>query len=409
MRKMKSGYSFWSFTVFAFISGIGLGLFRFAFPFLIIADGLPYEFIASTATVFSIAIVIGLFLGMKTGRGGRRLLVLVMICCLIPSHLLYMIGGTELVWIMARFLDGMVFGITYYLILSIAILDFPEKAGEKSSILLAATYLGSAAGQFLYAILLDYSSLLKLIPLILGIISSIFLIIIINSSTIKFTGATGEHGHIRKTLRNLFTRKTVALSMLIALVEISHGVYTPILPVLLELNGLSQAAIGYAFFYFNIGWSAILIVLGRYADRLNPKFLLILGPLLKGPLILMYLISSTIILLIVVLVLIGIAEGLFEPAKNVYLSRLEDTPEYEHDHYHINLSEEGLLHSHIHYHSITSVDVGAGLAVSTYLFFAVGTLISSLLLLNELSLSAIVIIGAITMTLASVAGKFVNN
>ena len=409
MRKMTRDYSFWSFTVFAFLSGIGLGLFRFAFPFLIIADGLPYDFIASTATVFSIAIVLGLFLGMKTGRSGRRLLVVIIILCLIPGHLLYMIGGTEIIWILARFLDGIVFGITYYLILSIAIMDFPDKAGEKSSILLAATYLGSAAGQFLYAVMLDYSSMLKVVPLVFGIISSIFLIIIINSNMIKFHGTKREHGHIRKTLRNLFTRGTIALSILIALVEISHGVYTPILPVLLELNGLSQAAIGYAFFYFNIGWSAILIVLGRYADRLNPKFLLILGPILKGPLILMYLISSTITLLIVVLVLIGIAEGLFEPAKNVYLSKLEDNEEYEHDHFHLNLSEEGLLHSHIHYHSITSVDIGAGLAVSTYLFFAVGTLISSLLLFSEIPLSTIVVIGAITMTLASLAGKFVKN
>jgi uncharacterized membrane protein len=210
-------------------------------------------------------------------------------------------------------------------------------------------------------------------------------------------------------MRNLFTKSSVALTLLIALVEISHGVYTPILPVLLELNGLSQAAIGYAFFYFNIGWSAILIVLGRYADRINPKFLLILGPLLKGPLILMYLISSTITVLIIVLVLIGIAEGLFEPAKNVYLSKLENNQEYEHKHYHINISESGLLHSHIHYHSITSVDVGAGLAISTYLFFAVGTLICSLLLFSNFSLSNIVIIGAITMALASVAGKFVRN
>lgn len=406
---MIRDYSFWGFTVFAFISGIGLGLFRFAFPFLIIADGLRYDFIASVATVFSIAIVMGLCLGMKVGRSGRQFLLLIIIFCLIPSHLLYIIGGNEIIWLLARFLDGLVFGITYYLILSIAIMDFPEKAGEKSSILLAATYLGSAGGQFLYAVLLDYSSILKIVPLVLGIASSVFLIIIFNSSLIKFTGNEREHGHIRKTMRNLFTRSSIALTLLIALVEISHGVYTPILPVLLEINGLSQAAIGFAFFYFNIGWSAILIVLGRYADRLNPKFLLILGPLLKGPLILMYLISSTITVLIVVLVLIGIAEGLFEPAKNVYLSKLEDNQEYEHNHYHFNLSGEGLVHSHFHYHSITSVDVGAGLAVSTYLFFAVGTLISSLLLFSNFSLTIIVIIGAIAMTLASVAGKFVKN
>lgn len=404
---------FWFFIIFLFLSSTTLGLFRFGFPFLIVDDGLSLEFITLTATIFSIAIVIGLFVGIKLGQSKRKILFSVMIISIILSHLFYAFGSSTLSWVLARFLDGLVFGIIYYLILSIALVNYKNKSGEKSAILLASTFLGSALGQALYSYLLDnHESLLRVIPLYISLVTIIFLIPVFSSNLVSVPCDRDEektHGHIRKSIRSLFTRQSIALLFLIGFIEISHGLYTPILIILLENNGLSQQSIGYAFFYFNIGWSLILILLGRFADRINPKLLLVSGPLLKGPLILLYLVSDSLSTLIIVLVLIGIAEGFFEPAKNVYLSRIDETKKYDHTHHHLSLVVGALLHSHPHLHEVSVVEIGAGLAVSTYFFFAVGTLTSSLLLSNNISLSNIIWLGAITMVIASFVGLFVNN
>lgn len=412
-KNQTSDRPFWFFIIFLFLSSTTLGLFRFGFPFLIVDDGFSLEFVAETATMFSIAIVLGLFIGIKLGQSKRKIIFSIMIISLISCHLFYAFGMNELTWLIARFFDGLFFGLTYYLILSIALVNYPKKSGEKSALLLASTFLGSALGQALYSFLLDHQeSLLREIPLYIGVMATLILIPVFPSTIVSVPCERDEektHGHIRKSIRSLLSKQSIALLLLIAFVEISHGLYTPILTILLENNGLTQQSIGYAFFYFNIGWSMILVILGRFADRINPKLLLVSGPLLKGPLILLYLISDSLSTLIFVLVLIGIAEGFFEPAKNVYLSRIDDTKKYDHTHHHLSLVDGALLHSHPHMHEVSVVEIGTSLAVSTYFFFAVGTFISSLLLSTSISLSSIIWWGAITMVLASIAGLFVKN
>ncbi len=398
---------------------ISLGCLRFLFPFQIVNLGGNEALISIASTLFSIGQILGfLFLGViitsKRSRvltGGFFLLILMTIMSFTTDPIILSI---------ARTFEGLGYGILFLSIVSIAT-QFPTKEGEVIGGLFAAVFIGLAVGQgiagLVWNILLEITKLnstqsIQSISLVASFItlSTIAILYPLLKSDTKISRNDWklQHTHLRTWLRTIFTIPSFGVLMIIySLYDFAHGLYTPNLSILLNQQGIDTIGLSFGYLIGDITWGISQIFAGRIVDRVGYPTPLVLSLMMKGIVVIFYPEISLLISLFAVLFLAGLAEGFLEPSRNKAALSFEKIQEFTHSHTHLDFgfSTSGSftfgVHEHHHKHESRPETIVGTLQSTGIIFFGIGSLVGSWLLMQGLTLDIVTIIGGLCLAFAS--------
>lgn len=401
---------------------ISLGCLRFLFPFQIVNLGGNEVLISLASTVFSIGQILGfVFLGLIIHSKRSRLLIGGFFLLILMVTMSFSTDPNILTF--ARAFEGLGYGILFLSIVSIAT-QFPAKEGEVIGGLFAAVFIGLAIGQgiagLVWNILLEIVKLnstqcIQFISLIASFITLSALAIL--SSMLKSDTKISkndwklQHSHLRTWVRTIVTIPSIGLLMIIySLYDFAHGLYTPNLSILLNQQGIDLIGLSFGYFLGDITWGISQIFAGRIVDRVGYPTPLVISLMLKGIVVIFYPEISFLISLFAVLFLAGLAEGFLEPARNKAALSFEKIQEFTHSHTHLDFgfSTSGSftigVHEHVHKHESRPETIVGTLQSTGIIFFGIGSLVGSWLLIQGLTLDIVTIIGGLCLAFASFFG-----
>lgn len=398
---------------------LSLGCIRFLFPFHIWENlGGDTILISIASAIFSIGQVIGL-LSIGIFRSIRiRFLLGGLFLLLFMASL--GISVIPIVLIIARVFEGIGYGFLFLSIISIAS-EFPDREGEVLGVLFAAVFIGLAIGQGIAGILWKYlagignfssTQAIQIIATSAFIIIAVSMILLLSSlkekEEKKDQAWKWQHLHFGRWFKMILGFPSIALLLLIySLYDFAHGLYTPNLSILLNQQGIDEIALSFGYFIGDITWGISQVFAGRLVDKIGHPLPLILSLLLKGVIVIFYPYISIVLILFAILFCAGLAEGFLEPARNKAALSVEKQQDSLHSHLHLDLgfsSSGGFvlgIHKHEHKHVFQSESVVGALQSIGILFFGIGSIFGSWLLLQGFSLGTITIIGGLCLTLAS--------
>ena len=398
---------------------LSLGCIRFLFPFQILNLGGDTILIAIASAIFSGGQIIGfLLIGILFPSNRTRFLLGSSFLLLLMA--LISISVIPMVLTIARIFEGIGYGFLFLCIISI-VSQFPDREGEVLGGLFAAVFIGLAIGQGIAGILwkflseIGYFSSTQAIQLISTMaftviaLSMIFLQSSLKGEEEKMNQAwKWQHFHPNRWLKTILGFPSIALLLVIySLYDFAHGLYTPNLSILLNHQGIDEITLSFGYFIGDITWGIVQVFAGRLVDKTGHPLPLIMSLLLKGVVVIFYPYIGIAFTLFVVLFFAGLAEGFLEPARNKAALSVEMQQDYLHSHLHLDLgfsSSGGFVlgtHKHEHKHESQSESLVGALQSIGILFFGIGSIFGSWLLIQGFSLDTITIIGGLCLTFAS--------
>ncbi|MHA1304088.1 MAG: MFS transporter [Candidatus Heimdallarchaeaceae archaeon] len=233
------------------LASFGIGLARLLLPFQVVALGGSEALVSITSVLYSVGQILGLILLSKLCRRGESAFFIVMLMWF--SSLLVMILPFLFTVTVARFFEGLGYGLLVITILNYTSTYYEKNKGEAVGTLFGSIFFGGAIGQGLAGLFEEtifkertfwiFSSIqiVLLIGLSLALIS-----VILSLGVQRKTGTkvfdidhiAMPHFHF-ETIKRLFEfLPFVLLFVIYALYDFAHGIYTPNLPLVLSSHGI---------------------------------------------------------------------------------------------------------------------------------------------------------------------------
>jgi MFS family permease len=397
---------------------LSLGCLRFLFPFQILNLGGDTFLISIASAFFSVGQVIG-FLSIGFFRSSRTRFLLGGLFLLLLMGIIS-ISVIPIVLTVVRIFEGIGYGFLFLFIISIAS-QFPDREGEVLGGLFAAVFIGLAIGQGIAGITWKYLAGIGYLSSTqaIQIIATAAFIIIALSMILLLSFLEGEeekksqsrkwpHFHFGRRLNMILGFPSIALLLVIySLYDFAHGLYTPNLSILLNQQGVDEITLSLGYFIGDITWGISQVFAGRLVDKIGHPLPLIISLLFKGVIVIFYPYISVFLFLFVILFCAGLAEGFLEPARNTAALSVEMQQDYNHSHLHLDLgfsSSGGFvlgIHKHEHKHVSQPESLVGTLQSIGILFFGIGSIFGSWLLLQGFTLGTITIIGGFCLIFAS--------
>lgn len=398
---------------------------RFIFPFQAILIGGSPSGISLGSLILACGNILALLLLPSLLVTIQSRFLIASICTLGTTFLMFWVTDSSIfVWV--RLFEGMAYGLYFLAIIKIA-MKFPSREGEALGGLFAAVFSGLALGQALAGLgwqaieggfpTLSSLQILQIIAgvgFVLSLVACGALIPLLPTYEPKqqeYPTRTWRlrHPHFLTWAKNyLLFPSVLLLAIIYGIYDFAHGFYTPNLSILLNQNGFSTPSISISYFLGDLTWGLSQVFAGRMIDKIGFSIPLVLSLLFKGLVILLYPEVTLLLMLFVVLIFAGLAEGFLEPARNkAALAFNFQNQNYRHLHHHLDLGftqGSGFImgtHYHEHNHNLQPENVIGVFKSVGLLFFGIGSLTGSWLLGNGISLSQITQIGGLILVLSA--------
>ncbi|MCG3216992.1 MAG: MFS transporter, partial [Candidatus Heimdallarchaeota archaeon] len=371
------------------LASFGIGLARLLLPFQIIALGGSEAIVSTTSVLYAIGQVIGLlFLSRICGKSESAFFVVMVMWF---SSLMTMVLPFLVAVTLARFFEGLGYGLLIIAILNYSNTYFKENKGEVVGTLLGSVFFGGAVGQGLAGVfeetifaertfwVFSPFQVVLLIGIFLALISVIITLVIqrkTKSKIFEVDQITLPHFHL-DNLKGMFKfLPFVFLLIIYALYDFSHGIYTPNLPLVLASHGISKLQISLIYFSGDAVWGLSQILTGKLVDKLGSWIPMAISMVVKGGGVIGYSLVYPWVGVLFLFVIVGVGESLMEPARNIAVLEMEnyfDTKltesKVKHEHRHLNIAMsrgQGFafgVHSHVHEHKPSKESMIMGLQV----------------------------------------------
>ncbi len=404
-----------------FTMGFTAGSLRFLIPFQILNLGGSEALVSLAGSFFGVGQVIGLVVVNRLFQRRRNSFLA---SGLLLSVFTVAMATTpdESVLVILRLSEGAALGLLTILIVKISS-RFGNHRGEAVGTLLSALFMGSAIGQGTAGLLVEYASAalsyqqadaIRLLALILSLpLFAVVAAIALGAGTHSMSGEEdhGEHRHIHlgHLAKAILTKRMILLTVVYFLYDFSHGFYTPVLSVLINNNGVPIDQIGVGYLSGDVVWSVVQLYAGRVVDRIGHLFPLVLSLTAKGLVVFFYPGVTTLVSLLPLLALAGVAEGFLEPARNDAAMAYSPTDGLAHDHPHFYIAHAPGApfsmnrHEHEHTHVTGSDQVVSLLQTIGIIGFVLGSGGGAWLLAYGTTLSTLIVVGGYMLIVAGVA------
>ncbi|MHA1961787.1 MAG: MFS transporter [Candidatus Thorarchaeota archaeon] len=402
-----------------FVIGFAAGALRFLFPFQILNLGGSESLASLGGTYSALGQVVGLVMISRLIRGKKTSLV--MSGLLLAGFILataFTFDSSILA--LSRLLEGAGSGLLAILIVRVSC-EAEDCRGETVGTLLSAIFLGSAIGQGIAGITVEYTSqflaltqasAIQVLALVLTAPAFAVLALMLPRIDEYSLPETVEeprkhkHFHFNHLARALFSKKVILLAGVYFLYDFSHGFYTPVLSLLINNNGVPIDQIGLGYLTGDIVWGGMQLYAGRVVDRVGHFAPLVLSLIAKGVFVFFYAGVTSIVTLAPLLALAGSAEGFLEPARNDAAMAHSPSNGQTHDHAHYYLAHAPgapfslAKHEHEHTHETGSDEIVSVLQTVGIIGFAIGSGGGAWLLVYGAALSFLIVVGGFLLILA---------
>ncbi|MCG3222223.1 MAG: MFS transporter [Candidatus Heimdallarchaeota archaeon] len=409
------------------LASLGIGLARLLFPFQVVALGGSEAIVSITSVLYAAGQVIGLiFLARICGRSESAFFIVMLMWF---SSLISMFLPFLVTVIIARFFEGLGYGLLIIAILNFSDTFFKNNKGEAVGTLFGSIFFGGAIGQGLAGLfeetifgerafwIFSPFQLVLLIGIFLAIVSVILAFISHRSTRAKMFEVDSmaiPHFHL-ENLKGLFKFLPFVLLLIIyTLYDFSHGIYTPNLPLVLSSHGISKIQISLIFFTGDAIWGLAQIFTGKLVDKMGSWIPMALSMVIKGSGVIGYNLVYPWVGVLFLFAIVGIGESLMEPARNIAILEMENYFDTElsddkvhHEHRHLNISMsrgQGFsfgIHSHVHEHKPSKESMIMGLQLAGILSFGLGGIVGSAILGFGGNAELLIYIGAAVLIFAS--------
>lgn len=397
------------------------------FPFQVVALGGSEAIVSITSVLYAAGQVIGLiFLARICGRSESAFFIVMLMWF---SSLISMFLPFLVTVIIARFFEGLGYGLLIIAILNFSDTFFKNNKGEAVGTLFGSIFFGGAIGQGLAGLfeetifgerafwIFSPFQLVLLIGIFLAIVSVILAFISHRSTRAKMFEVDSmaiPHFHL-ENLKGLFKFLPFVLLLIIyTLYDFSHGIYTPNLPLVLSSHGISKIQISLIFFTGDAIWGLAQIFTGKLVDKMGSWIPMALSMVIKGSGVIGYNLVYPWVGVLFLFAIVGIGESLMEPARNIAILEMENYFDTElsddkvhHEHRHLNISMsrgQGFsfgIHSHVHEHKPSKESMIMGLQLAGILSFGLGGIVGSAILGFGGNAELLIYIGAAVLIFAS--------
>jgi len=402
------------------LASFGVGLARLLLPFQVVALGGSEAIVSITSVLYAVGQVLGLLFLARICSRSESAFFIVMLMWL--SSLLTMILPFLFAVTIARFFEGLGYGLLIIAILNYSDTFFKENKGEAVGTLFGSIFFGGAIGQGLAGLfeetVFGERTFWIFSPFQIVLLVGVFLALISVILSFSFHRRSGakvfeidniaiSHFHL-KNLKGLFKFLPFVLLLIIyAFYDFSHGIYTPNLPLVLSSHGISKIHISLIFFTGDAIWGLAQIFTGKLVDKMGSWIPMALSMVIKGSGVVGYNLVNPWIGVLFLFAVVGIGESLMEPARNIAILEMENYFDSElsdnevlHEHKHLNISisrGQGFtfgIHSHTHEHKPSKESMIMGLQLAGILSFGLGGLVGSSILSLGGTAELLVYIGA---------------
>jgi len=404
-----------------FTMGFTAGSLRFLIPFQILNLGGSEALMSLASSLFGVGQVLGLVVVSRLFQRRRSSFLA---SGLLLSVFTVAMAATpdESVLVISRLSEGAALGLLTILIVKISS-QFRDHRGEAVGTLLSALFMGSAIGQGTAGLLVEYASValsyqqadaIRLLALVLSlplfaVVAAIALRAGRDPMSPNEERDEHRHVHLSQLMRAILSRRMILLTTVYFLYDFSHGFYTPVLSVLINNNGVPIDQIGIGYLSGDIVWSLVQLYAGRVVDRIGHLFPLVLSLTAKGLVVFFYPGVTTLLSLLPLLALAGVAEGFLEPARNDAAMAYSPADGLTHDHPHFYIAHAPGVpfslsrHEHEHTHVTGSDQVVSVLQTIGIIGFVLGSGGGAWLLVYGTALSTLVVVGGYVLIVAGVA------
>ncbi len=409
------------------IASLGIGLARLLLPFQVVALGGTEAIVSITSVLYAVGQVLGLIvLARIFGKSESAFFVVMLMwfSSLISMTLPFLATVT-----IARFFEGLGYGLLIIAILNFSDTFFKENKGEAVGTLFGSIFFGGAIGQGLAGVfeetifgerafwIFSPFQLVILIGIFLALLSVILAFIVhrrTGAKVFEIDNIAIPHFHL-KNLKGMFKFLPFVLLLIIyALYDFSHGIYTPNLPLVLSSHGISKIQISLIFFTGDAIWGLAQIFTGKLVDKMGSWIPMALSMVIKGTGVIGYNLVYPWIGVLFLFAIVGVGESLMEPARNIAVLEMEkyfdtelSSDEVHHEHKHLNISMSrghGFsfgIHSHVHEHKPSKESMIMGLQLTGIVSFGLGGIVGSAILGFGGSAELLIYIGAGVLIFAS--------
>jgi MFS family permease len=409
------------------IASLGIGLARLLLPFQVVALGGTEAIVSITSVVYAVGQVLGLIVLARICGKSESAFFVVMIMWF--SSLISMILPFLATVTIARFFEGLGYGLLIIAILNFSDTFFKENKGEAVGTLFGSIFFGGAIGQGLAGVfeetifgertfwIFSPFQLVLLLGIFLALISVILAFIVhrrTGAKVFEIDNIAMPHFHL-ENLKGMFKFLPFVLLLIIyALYDFSHGIYTPNLPLVLSSHGISKIQISLIFFTGDAIWGLAQIFTGKLVDKMGSWIPMALSMVIKGTGVIGYNLVYPWVGVLFLFAIVGVGESLMEPARNIAVLEMENyfdtelsSDEVHHEHRHLNISMsrgQGFsfgIHSHVHEHKPSKESMIMGLQLTGILSFGLGGIVGSAILGFGGSAELLIYIGAAVLIFAS--------
>lgn len=409
------------------IASLGIGLARLLLPFQVVALGGTEAIVSITSVLYAVGQVLGLIvLARIFGKSESAFFVVMLMwfSSLISMTLPFLATVT-----IARFFEGLGYGLLIIAILNFSDTFFKENKGEAVGTLFGSIFFGGAIGQGLAGVfeetifgertfwIFSPFQLVILIGIFLAFVSVILAFIVhrrTGEKVFEIDNIAIPHFHL-ENLKGMFKFLPFVLLLIIyALYDFSHGIYTPNLPLVLSSHGISKIQISLIFFTGDAIWGLAQIFTGKLVDKMGSWIPMALSMVIKGTGVIGYNLVYPWIGVLFLFAIVGVGESLMEPARNIAVLEMEkyfdtelSSDEVHHEHKHLNVSMSrghGFsfgIHSHVHEHKPSKESMIMGLQLTGIVSFGLGGIVGSAILGFGGSAELLIYIGAGVLIFAS--------
>ncbi|NWF94784.1 MAG: MFS transporter [Candidatus Thorarchaeota archaeon] len=396
--------------VFAF--GFTLGALRFLFPFQIVNLGGTEALASLGGTYSAIGQVLGLMLIGRLFRSERRSLAIIGFSVTAFTLTMGLVQDSVLL-ATCRITEGIASAVLVLLIVRVSC-QFATCRGESVGTLLAALFLGSAIGQGLVGLLVEsaatsfmiaqkeaiqFLSLLLLVPPVLGMALAPSPTSGPHTKDTAHLNADHGHVHLSHIVHSLMSKRAVLLAVVYLLYDFSHGLYTPVLSLVVSGNGVPLELIGLSYLAGDIVWGLVQLYSGRLVDRLGHVLPLVVSLATKGVVVLLYPTATSLYGFVPLLAVAGAAEGFLEPSRNDAAMEYSTAKEVVHSHPHVYLSRTSgaslplSRHEHEHTHKSAPDEAVSLLQILGIMGFGLGSAGGAWLLVTQAPLTFLILLG----------------
>ncbi|MFX0108626.1 MAG: MFS transporter [Candidatus Hodarchaeota archaeon] len=327
-------YQVWMLAISLAILQIGFGIITPIFPFYIVELGVGGTELGVLAASFALTrILLAGPLGQSSDRFGRKPIMVVALFGFAMANLIYAMAETVWVMIVARALEGAI-SAGFFPAANAFVSDMttPENRGTAMGYLSMGNMVGFIIGPALGGVLAQYLGIRM--PFVIAAVVTLFtlLVLYILVQEPKRKTPLEEYKIYRTPLREVFSKQSRPYSIL-AFAMFTNMFAIGILEVAFMLDAVQRFSISpieIGLFFGVIGIVSIIgnVVFGRLSDKLGRKWLIVLGSIIGGISLVMFMVTTDTLGILVAGGVLAIGMSMRGPSIQAMIADLTDQSAY---------------------------------------------------------------------------------